>query len=105
MGAGALDHEDLRYRRSNLHGTWPRLKYAVKSTFIVPRTDKSGKTLAVSRIAGNIGGGLVSRTWQPASTAGIGTGFASGGIGIAADVGMHVACEFWPRGKAKHPKE
>jgi hypothetical protein len=99
VGVGTLRHEDLRYRRSNLQGTWPRLKYAVKSTFIVPRTDRRGKTVATGRIAGNIGGGLVSRAWQPASTAGIGAGLASGGIGLGADVGIHVAREFWPHGK------
>jgi hypothetical protein len=99
VGVGALDHEDLRYRRSNLHGTWPRVKYAVKSTFIVPRTDRKGKTVAAGRIAGNVGGGLVSRAWQPASAAGIGAGLASGGIGLGADVGFHVAREFWPSGK------
>jgi hypothetical protein len=106
VGVGALHHEDLRYRRSHLQGTWPRLKYAVKSTFIVPRTDKRGKTLAAGRIAGNFGGGLVSRAWQPASAAGIGAGLASGGIGIGADVGFHVAREFWPRGThgARHTR-
>ena len=101
VGVGTLHHEDLRYRRSNLNGTWPRLKYAVKSTFIVPRTDRRGKTVAAGRIAGNIGGGLVSRAWQPASAAGIGAGLASGGIGIGADVGFHVAREFWPRRKPR----
>jgi hypothetical protein len=55
--------------------------------------------LAAGRIAGNIGGGLVSRAWQPASAASIGAGLASGGIGIGADVGIHVAREFWPQRK------
>jgi hypothetical protein len=98
-GVGALRHEDLRYRRSNLRGTWPSLKYAVKSIFIVPRTDRKGKTVAAGRIAGNIGGGLVSRAWQPASAADIGARLASGGIALGADVGFQVAHEFWPRGK------
>ncbi len=101
MGVGALHHEDLSFQRSNLHGTWPRLKYAVKSTFIVPRTNRSGKTLAMGRIAGNMGAGVISRAWQPASAAGLGAGLASGGIGMGADVGVHVAREFWPRGKPK----
>jgi hypothetical protein len=103
MGVGALHHEDLSFRRSNLQGTWPRLAYAVKSTFIVPRTNQSGKTLAVGRIAGNVGGGLVSRAWQPASAASLGAGLASGGIGIGVDVGVHVARELWPRGKPGRP--
>lgn len=101
-GVGALHHENLHYQRSNLHGTWPRLKYAVKSTFIVPRTNRPGKTFAAGRVAGNMGAGLISRAWQPASTAGLGAGVASGGIGIAGDVGVHVAREFWPQ---KRPRE
>jgi hypothetical protein len=96
-GVGAIHHENLHYQRSNLHGTMPRLKYAVKSTFWVPRTNRSGHTVALGRISGNMGAGMVSRAWQPASTAGVGAGLASGGIGLGADVGYHVAREFWPR--------
>lgn len=101
FGVSAARHENLHYQRSNLQGTMPRLKYAVKGTFIVPRTNQKGKTVAVGRIAGNMGGGLVSRAWQPASAAGLGAGLASGGIGIGADVGANVAREFWPRHKPK----
>ncbi len=101
MGVGAIHHENLSFQPSNLQGTWPRLKFAVKSTFIVPRTDRAGKTLAVGRISGNVGAGLISRAWQPASTASVGAGLASGGIGLGADVGVHVAREFWPTKKVK----
>ena len=101
MGVGSALHEDLHYRRSHLKGKWPRLKYAVKSTFIVPKTHRRGKTVAAGRIAGNMGGGLVSRAWMPASAAGVGAGVASGGVGIGADVGVNVAREFWPQ-KKKH---
>jgi len=101
VGVGALHHEDLHYHPSHLQGTWPRLRYAVKSTFIVPRTNRPGKTLAMGRLAGSMGGGLVSRAWMPASAAGIGAGVASGGIGLGADVGLHLAREFWPGGKPK----
>ncbi len=97
FGVAAWHHEDPHYYRSNLHGTLPRLGYAVKSTFIVPRTNKPGKTVAASRLSGAFGAGLISRAWQPASTAGIGAGVASGGIMLGADVGMNVAREFWPR--------
>ena len=97
VGVGGLHHEDLHYHRSNLHGTWPRMKYAVASTFWVPRTNRPGHTVALGRISGNMGAGLISRAWQPASAAGLGAGVASGGIGIAGDVGVHVAKEFWPQ--------
>src|SRR5579872_4684528 len=42
FGVAAAHHENLHYQRSNLQGKWPRVKYAVKSTFIVPRTNKPG---------------------------------------------------------------
>jgi len=99
FGVGTLHHEDLHYYRSNLHGTLPRLQYAVKSTFIVPRTNKPGKTVSAGRLSGAFGAGLISRAWQPASSAGIGAGVATGGILLGADVGVHVAREFWPQKK------
>lgn len=99
FGVAAAHHENLHYQRSNLQGKWPRVKYAVKSTFIVPKTNKPGKTVALGRISGNVGAGLVSRAWQPASAAGVGAGLASGGIGLGADVGANVAREFWPQKK------
>ena len=97
LGVGAWRHEDQRYYRSNLNGTWPRLKYAVVNTFVVHRKQKPGRTAAVGRLSGAFGAGLISRVWQPASTAGVGLGLASGGISVGADVGINVAREFWPR--------
>ena len=102
LGVSAWHHENLHYQRSGLQGNWPRLKYAVKSTFIVPRTNRPGKTVALGRVSGNLGAGLISRAWQPASTAGVGAGLASGGIGLGMDVGVNVAREFWPQKKPKH---
>ncbi len=63
LGVGAWHHEDLRSHPSGLQGTWPRVKYAVKSTFIVPRTNREGKTVAIGRFSGNFGAGLISRAW------------------------------------------
>jgi hypothetical protein len=97
FGVATWHHEDLHYQRSNLHGTGPRMKYALVSTFIVPRTNGPGKTVALGRISGNLGAGVISRAWQPASTAGLGAGLASGGIGLGAEAGINMAREFWPR--------
>jgi hypothetical protein len=101
LGVGAWHHEDPHYYRSNLHGTLPRMRYALVNTFMVRRTNKPGKTVAMGRISGNMGAGLISRAWQPASTAGLGAGLASGGIGIGAEVGVNMAREFWPRKHAR----
>lgn len=99
FGVSSWRHENLHYQRSNRHGTWPRVKYAVKHTFVVPKTNRRGKTVAMGRISGNMGAGMVSQAWQPA--AGVGAGLATGGIGLGAAVGTNVAREFWPR---KHRK-
>jgi hypothetical protein len=103
FGVGAWHHENLRYQPSQLHGTLPRMKYAFIGTFIVPKTDRPDhKTPALGRISGSFGAGLISRAWQPASAAGVGAGFASGGIGLGVDVGVNMAREFWPR---KRPRQ
>jgi hypothetical protein len=96
FGVAAAHHENLRYRRSRKHGTLPRMGDAVKHTFIVPKTNRRGKkTVALGRISGNMGAGMISQAWMPAAS--IGAGVASGGIGLGADVGANVAREFWPR--------
>jgi hypothetical protein len=103
LGVAAAHHENLHYQRSNKHGTLPRMEYALKSTFIVPKTNRPGKkTVAMGRVAGNMGAGVISRAWQPASSAGLGAGLATGGIGLGADVGANMAREFWPR---KHKRK
>src|SRR3954471_1312282 len=96
FGVAAARHENLHYQRSNKHGTLPRMGYAVKHTFVVPKTNKRGKkTVALGRISGNMGAGMISQAWMPAAS--IGAGAASGGIGLGADVGVNMAREFWPR--------
>ncbi len=97
-GVATAHHENLHFQPSNRQGTLPRLEYAVKSTFVVPRTNRPGNTVALGRISGNMGAGLISQLWMPAAS--VGAGVASGGIGLGVDVGVHVAREFWPR----HPK-
>lgn len=61
FGVSSWRHENLHYQRSNRHGTWPRVKYAVKHTFVVPKTNRRGKTVAMGRISGNMGAGMISQ--------------------------------------------
>ena len=99
LGVSAWNHEDLRYKKSNRNGKVARALYAVKTTFIVPHSNRESTTLAYGRITGAFGAGLISRTWQPPSTSGVGAGFQSGGISLAIDAGVNVLREFWPKKK------
>lgn len=95
-------HEALGYRRSGLEGFRPRLQYALVSVVITRKTTTGKKTLATGEIAGNMGSGLISRLWQPASVASIGSGFTSAGITFGADAAGNVVQEFWP--EIRHPR-
>jgi hypothetical protein len=95
MGVAVLRGEDPRYFRSECRGTWARMKYALAHT-LVARNDKGGRTFAAGRVAGALGGGLISRAWQPDRHRSLWYGFESGGISIGAAAGMNVLREFWP---------
>ncbi len=101
FGVAGVRHEDLTYHRSGKKGFGPRLKYALLSTVITHKTTTGERTLALGRISGSFGSGFISRTWMPASMHTVGSGFATGGILIGVDAGMHVLREFWP--EIRHP--
>ena len=96
FGVGAIRHEDPRYYHSGKQGFWPRTKYALVSTVLVHREGHEKRSVAVGRISGAVGGGLISRAWQPASGAALGLGVASAGISLGATAGFNMASEFWP---------
>jgi hypothetical protein len=95
-------HEELGYRPSNKQGFGPRLQYALVSTVVTRKTTTGKRTLASGEIAGALGSGLISRSWQPASVSSISQGFLSGGITLGVDAGSHVIREFWP--EIRHPR-
>ena len=87
-------HEDLHYHRSSKKGFGPRLAYALRST-VVTRDLRNGKREpAMGRFAGHAASGIVSQ-----AAFHTGSGFATAGVGFAADAGANVAREFWPRRK------
>ena len=90
-------HEDLRYHKSELQGTFPRLKYAVIHTFWVPHDVQPGQTFAAGRVIGAVAAGEISRAWMPQRVATFGAGMASAGLSLGLDVGFNVLREFWPR--------
>ncbi len=102
FGVGAWRHEDPHYYPSGRKGFWPRTKYAVKSTFVTRRYGHRRKGVAAGRLAGDVGGGIVSKMWQPHTAGLMASGLESGGIAVGADVGMNMAREFLPHRKHPH---
>jgi hypothetical protein len=96
-------HEEMGYRPSGRVGFKPRLQYALLSTVITRKTTTGEKTIAVGELSGAFGSGLISRAWQPASTASVSSGIATGGISLGVDAGIHVVREFWP--EIRHPRQ
>lgn len=95
FGVWAIDHEDPRYRRSGLHGVWPRTKYAIVHTFLARRDDGS-QIPAYSRFIGDYGAGFVSREWYPDRFHNVSQGIEAGSVSLGLDVGLNVAREFIP---------
>ena len=87
--------EDSRYFPSPGKEAGSRIGYAVQHT-LVTRTANGKQTLAVGRLAGTFGGGLLSRTWHPAGTDTFAEGLRSGGISFGFAIAINVFREFWP---------
>jgi len=85
-------HEDLIYHPSQIAGFRPRLLYALKSTVITHSTRSGKPHPAVGRLSGHAAAGVVSQAVLHA-----GSGAATAGFGLAAEAGVNVAREFWPR--------
>ena len=87
--------EDNRYFASGETGFRGRLGYALESAFLA-RHDDGSRSLSYSEIGGPLAGAFISRLWQPDSTHGVSSAFASFGISIGMHVGLDVAREFAP---------
>ncbi len=97
LTATSLFHEDNRYVPSGESGTGGRLRYALASSVMVTHYDPGGgshRRVSVSRIAAFAGAALISRTWQPPSTRGVGHAGVSFAGSIAVTAGFNVVREF-----------
>jgi hypothetical protein len=95
LGVESALGEDSRFLPSRPAGTWNRIGHAVRQTFVARRADGQ-ETIAVGRLAGTIGGGLISRTWHPPGHDSFSDGLQSGGLSLSFDIGLNVFREFWP---------
>jgi hypothetical protein len=95
FGVGAAMHEDPRFLRSTLHGTWPRMKYVFVHT-LVARTDSGGEQPALGTFAGAFGSGFFPNLWLPPSENSIGRGFTRSAIVLGVSMGKNMGIEFGP---------
>ena len=94
-GASSLLHEDNRYLPSERTGKGPRIGYALESTFLTYKPDGS-RRFAFSRIGSILGGSMISRAWQPASTSGMSHAAENFGVAVGFAAGFNVLREFMP---------
>lgn len=90
----ALDHEDPRYFRSNLHGARSRTRYALIHTFIVRRDDGAWMP-AYSTIVTDYVSPYIVRQWRPERFRNM-DALQAGTAGIGFAMGANVFNEFWP---------
>jgi hypothetical protein len=95
FGLSSIFHEDNRYFRSHRTGFWHRTGYAIESSFLA-RKDNGDRRFSVSAVGSAAGSSFISRAWMPSSMATAGSGAATFGVTIGADVGIHMLQEFWP---------
>lgn len=94
-GTAALLHEDNRYFASGKTAFWPRTSHALASPFVTRHRD--GRTgFAISKMAGYVGGTIVSREWMPPSRQGPQYVFTNIATSIAGTAGFNVVREFMP---------
>jgi len=98
----ALDHEDPRYFRSNLHGGFKRTKYAVLHTLVVRKDDGSWMP-AYSLLVTDYGMPYLVRQWQPERMHAL-TDFEAGTMGLGVSMGSNLFYEVLPDLKKKLPK-
>jgi len=90
-----VDHEDPLLHRSQLHGVWPRTRWAIIHTFI-NFTDTGGQEFAYSRFAAEYGSAFIANTWEPNGYNNYAHGLERGSTDFAALVGFHILYEFAP---------
>ena len=94
-GVGALWREDPRYLPSHRHGVWPRVGYAMKTTFLAPRRD--GRLApAWGRYAGNVFNNIIENTYLPPSVTTRDATIVRSAGGLLTRMISNLYFEFWP---------
>jgi hypothetical protein len=101
-GLGTLWGEDPRHSRSGRHGTWTRIRYAVKTVALAPRRD-GHLAPAWGRLAGNVIANVIEHSWLPPSVATHGRTTLRVAEGLVGRLVSNVWDEFWPDLKQRLP--
>ena len=96
MGLDTTLGIDPRFRRSRESGFWPRVKSAMKQTWVAHK-DSGEVTFNYSTVGASYGAGLISCAWYPRRIDSVGDGLIRGTIGLGYDMLSNVVLEFWPR--------
>lgn len=91
---------DSRYYRSQRSGIGARVWHALKYS-VLSRADGGGTTIAIPRLAGAYGAGLITTTWYPSGHDSLMRGLERGHTHMAMEVGRNLLREFWPDIKRK----
>lgn len=94
-GLSSLLHEDNRYLPSDETTTGRRLRYALESS-VLARHDDGTRHISISKLSAFVGAALISRTWQPRSSRGLGSAVSNVGVTMGVAAGFDVMREFLP---------
>jgi hypothetical protein len=102
LGVEAAIGEDSRYLPSQRTGVWPRAKHVLFRSLVVRRAGMD-RVPPVGLWIGFLGGGLLSRSWQPAGHDEFVDGLQSTGISFSLRIAENAFREFWPDLKRRLP--
>jgi hypothetical protein len=95
LGLDTTLHQDPRYYRSGMTGTWRRTKYVLHST-LYTRTDSGGETLATWRFGSAYSAAFIANQWRPDRVNTTGLSLREGTTRLGFDVLGNLGSEFWP---------
>ncbi len=90
----SLLHEDLRYFRLGVGGTWKRSRYAL-TRILVTRTDSGNARFNFSEVVGNCAATAISNAYNP-DTRDASENLEKLGMQLGTDAISNVLKEFWP---------
>jgi hypothetical protein len=95
LGFDVALHTDPRYRRMPEGRFMPRMRNAIRQTFVANK-DSGGTMINVSEIGGSFGAAFLANTWEPAGHNSTGNALTRGAVGLAYHALRNVGREFLP---------